>query len=76
MTFDEAQAQYIAALRDILSNDPALSAFITERDVLVAQDSPENGAQIASLNNRIRNTVSSDESRKAIKALRDLRLGA
>jgi hypothetical protein len=76
MTFDEAQAQYIAALRDILSNDPALSAFITERDALIAQDSPENGAQIASLNNRIRNTVSSDESRKAIKALRDLRLGA
>ena len=76
MTFDQVQAQYIAALRDILANDPALSPLIAERDALIARDSPEDGAQISSLNNRIRNTAASDESLKAIRALRNLRLGA
>jgi hypothetical protein len=76
MTFDQAHTQYVAALRKIIADDPTLGPVIAERNALRAEKVELHAAAMTSVNNRIRNTAGSDDALKAMKALRDLRLGA
>jgi hypothetical protein len=78
MTPEETKAAYIAALKEIIANDPIAGPLYAEREVLratiaepLAQVAPVT-VQISALTNRINNTAS-DQVQKALKALRELR---
>lgn len=74
MTVDEAKAQYIAALRQIIASDTVIGPLLAERSALLAANVSATAEGMVSLNNRILNAAASDEALKAIKELRNLRV--